>query len=193
MEDGQKRKKAEYRSSLRSKMLIRNALVTLMQQKPFEKITITDIVKEADINRGTFYAHYHDTAEVLDKIREEVVQDVLAAAKLMTPDEIIQDPSELFSNLGELMEKNREYYRTLLSIGCSIEILASAKSAVIEYISTAKAISEYPDQAYIKCALDALAAAVTQAYLDAIIGKVEMSIEQVTQLVSRITYKLMHS
>ena len=193
MEDGQKRKKAEYRSSLRSKMLIRNALVTLMQQKPFEKITITDIVKEADINRGTFYAHYHDTAEVLDKIREEVVQDVLAAAKLMTPDEIIQDPSELFSNLGELMEKNREYYRTLLSIGCSIEILASAKSAVIEYISTAKAVSEYPDQAYIRCALDALAAAVTEAYLDAIIGKVDMSIKQVTQLVSRITYKLMHS
>ena len=193
MEDGQKRKKAEYRSSLRSKMLIRNALVTLMQQKPFEKITITDIVKEADINRGTFYAHYHDTAEVLDKIREEVVQDVLAAAKLMTPDEIIQDPSELFSNLGELMEKNREYYRTLLSIGCSIEILASAKSAVIEYISTAKAVREYPDQAYIRCALDALAAAVTEAYLDAIIGKVDMSIKQVTQLVSRITYKLMHS
>ena len=193
MEDGQKRKKAEYRSSLRSKMLIRNALVTLMQQKPFEKITITDIVKEADINRGTFYAHYHDTAEVLDKIREEVVQDVLAAAKLMTPDEIIQDPSELFSNLGQLMEKNRKYYRTLLSIGCSMEILSSAKSAVIEYISTAKAISEYPDQAYIRCALDALAAAVTEAYLDAIIGKVDMSIKQVTQLVSRITDKLMHS
>lgn len=193
MEDGQKRKKAEYRSSLRSKMLIRNALVTLMQQKPFEKITITDIVKEADINRGTFYAHYHDTAEVLDKIREEVVQDVLAAAKLMTPDEIIQDPSELFSNLGELMEKNREYYRTLLSIGCSMEILSSAKSAVIEYISTAKAVREYPDQAYIRCALDALAAAVTEAYLDAIIGKVDMSIKQVTQLVSRITDKLMHS
>ena len=193
MEDGQKRKKAEYRSSLRSKMLIRNALVTLMQQKPFEKITITDIVKEADINRGTFYAHYHDTAEVLDKIREEVVQDVLAAAKLMTPDEIIQDPSELFSNLGDLMEKNREYYRTLLSIGCSMEILSSAKSAVIEYISTAKAVREYPDQAYIRCALDALAAAVTEAYLDAIIGKVDMSIKQVTQLVSRITDKLMHS
>ena len=33
----QKRRKAEYRSSIRSKLLIRNALVSLMQEKPFEK------------------------------------------------------------------------------------------------------------------------------------------------------------
>ena len=62
----QKRRKAEYRSSSRSKLLIRNALVSLMQEKPFEKITVTDIVKRADINRGTFYAHYKDSRQVLD-------------------------------------------------------------------------------------------------------------------------------
>lgn len=60
-----KRKKAEYRSSIRSKQMIKDALLSLMIEKPFEKISITDIVRRADINRGTFYAHYSNTDEVL--------------------------------------------------------------------------------------------------------------------------------
>ena len=48
------RVRAEYRSSKRSKALIRNALISLMREKPFEEITVTAIVERADINRGTF-------------------------------------------------------------------------------------------------------------------------------------------
>ena len=52
--DEPKRLKAEYRSSIRSKTMIKEALLELMIEKPFDKIAITDIVKKADINRGTF-------------------------------------------------------------------------------------------------------------------------------------------
>ena len=42
----------------RTKKLLRQALTRLMQQKDFQSITVTDVVREADINRGTFYAHF---------------------------------------------------------------------------------------------------------------------------------------
>ena len=84
-----KRTKAEYRSSLRSKRLIREALITMMREKPFEKITITDIVKTADINRGTFYAHYKDIGEVLSSIKELAIAELSAAFDGMTPDIIL--------------------------------------------------------------------------------------------------------
>ena len=45
--------KKEYRSAIRSRRLIRAALLELLQEKKFEKITVTDIVKRADINRST--------------------------------------------------------------------------------------------------------------------------------------------
>ena len=57
-------------------MLIRNALLSLMAEKPFDKITITDIVNRADINRGTFYAHYKNTTEVLEKIQSDAVGEI---------------------------------------------------------------------------------------------------------------------
>lgn len=46
--------KAEYRSSIRSKQLINAALADLLQEKPLDKITVTDVVRRAGINRGTF-------------------------------------------------------------------------------------------------------------------------------------------
>ena len=102
----ERRKKAEYRSSIRSKTLIRNALVSLMQEKPFEKITITDIVRRADINRGTFYAHFKDSREVLERIRSDALSEMKDLVKMME--------SELFperlSRRRRLAEIERGYF-----------------------------------------------------------------------------------
>ena len=52
--------KKNYRNAVRSKKMIRQACLELLQEKPCEKITVTDIVARADLNRSTFYAHYPD-------------------------------------------------------------------------------------------------------------------------------------
>ena len=46
--------KQEDKRIRRTKKLLRQALTQLMQQKDFQSITVTDVVREADINRGTF-------------------------------------------------------------------------------------------------------------------------------------------
>lgn len=63
--------KAEYRSSIRSKNLIKKAVVTLIHQKDLNKITVSDVIREADISRGTFYAHYPDIQSVIEQIYSE--------------------------------------------------------------------------------------------------------------------------
>src|SRR5699024_2581040 len=47
----------------------------MMRQKPFSKITVTEICKLSEINRGTFYLHYYDLDDVLDDIIDMLVQD----------------------------------------------------------------------------------------------------------------------
>ncbi len=47
----------------KSKKAMKEALLTLMKTKDFRKITITDIVKASDLNRGTFYKHYQSKEE----------------------------------------------------------------------------------------------------------------------------------
>lgn len=63
------------RRTLYTKGVIKQAVLELMESKPFEKITITDICKKAEINRGTYYLHYYEPGEVLDELLDEALTD----------------------------------------------------------------------------------------------------------------------
>ena len=61
--------KATYKNALRSKQLIRQALIALLDKKgSMSEVTVSDICHEANINRGTFYNHYGNTTDVLEEI-----------------------------------------------------------------------------------------------------------------------------
>lgn len=60
----------------KSKQALTDALITLLQQKEFRSISITDIVTVADVNRGTFYKHYAYKEDLLDDLVEKVIADL---------------------------------------------------------------------------------------------------------------------
>ena len=41
------------------------ALLSLLEKKPFEYITISEICEKAEVNRSTFYLHYDNTSDLL--------------------------------------------------------------------------------------------------------------------------------
>ena len=45
---------------------LRLGLINLLQEKKFEKITVTDICKRSLVNRITFYKHYEDKHQLLN-------------------------------------------------------------------------------------------------------------------------------
>lgn len=55
------------RRKRRTQKLIIDTFFLLLNEKPFDKITVNQITTLADINRGTFYLHYHDKYELLEK------------------------------------------------------------------------------------------------------------------------------
>lgn len=54
-----------------TKILIKEALSKLLQEKEFDKISIKELCEVAGINRGTFYSHYKDLNELQNKIYDE--------------------------------------------------------------------------------------------------------------------------
>ena len=54
---------------------IRSAYIRLMDTMPKEKITVTLLCKEADINRGTFYLHYETIDDVWKDIENELFEE----------------------------------------------------------------------------------------------------------------------
>lgn len=51
------------------------AMTSLLRQKHFQEITVTDVCREAGVQRSTFYAHYANTAELLQEAVETAIRD----------------------------------------------------------------------------------------------------------------------
>ncbi|GLC86982.1 TetR/AcrR family transcriptional regulator [Lysinibacillus piscis] len=58
---------------LRTRKLIMDSFIELSGEKEFKDITVKDITSEAMINRATFYYHFEDIYDLLDKVLSEVL------------------------------------------------------------------------------------------------------------------------
>lgn len=67
---------SEDRRTRYTRCVIREALMEVLRVKPYSKITVTELCRLAEINRGTFYIHYFDVDDVLDDILTESFSDV---------------------------------------------------------------------------------------------------------------------
>ena len=54
------------------------ALITLLGEKSFEHITVSEICKKAGVNRSTFYLHYENTVDLLNESARFLLDDFVA-------------------------------------------------------------------------------------------------------------------
>ncbi len=60
-----------------TKKIISEAFIAQLTRKPFDKITIKDIVEEAGVNRNTFYYYYSDVYDLLEEIFKKKMMFIL--------------------------------------------------------------------------------------------------------------------
>lgn len=99
----------------KTKMQLRQGLARLMQKKSIKEITVKELVDEVDINRSTFYLHYTDIYQMLEKIEEEAMADIREAMESCPDDctereKIIPFLARFFS----IMDSNRDLSLALL-------------------------------------------------------------------------------
>lgn len=59
----------------KTKQLIQKSFMEILELKSFDSITIGEITKTAQINRGTFYLHYQDKFDLLDQVEQQLFDD----------------------------------------------------------------------------------------------------------------------
>ncbi len=64
-----------------TKRSIAKAFVDLLEEKPFEKITIQDISQKAGVNRQTFYYHFLDIRDLIEWIMNTSEQEIITKNK----------------------------------------------------------------------------------------------------------------
>lgn len=73
-------KKKENRRVRLTKQAIQDSLIELLDDKPIEKISISELCQIADINRTTFYNHYGSQYDVLNEVGENIASRIVRSA-----------------------------------------------------------------------------------------------------------------
>lgn len=60
----------------KTKRAILQALLELVKEDSFSRISIRDLCERAEINRGTFYLHYQDKFDLLERTEDELLEGV---------------------------------------------------------------------------------------------------------------------
>lgn len=63
--------------TVQSRNWLSNSLLTLMNEKPFNKITISEIAEKAELDRRTFYRHFVSKENILDYCIENLYREYL--------------------------------------------------------------------------------------------------------------------
>lgn len=58
-----------------TKQVIKETFLKMLERNSFSKITVTELCRMAEINRGTFYLHYYDMNDVLDDVFNDMLSD----------------------------------------------------------------------------------------------------------------------
>jgi hypothetical protein len=91
------------RRTRRTLSAIREAFITLVNQKDISKITIRDIAELADINRATFYLHYTD---------------------------LLKNPYPILLKLGELLDSEPQLAKYILKAGTKSKYFLKIKTGI---------------------------------------------------------------
>lgn len=94
-----------------TRMVIKNAFITLLKQKPLNKISVKQVCELAEINRATFYKHYADCFDLMDKFEDELIVQLQGIMHRAAP----QNMEQMFQEIFARIQENGEIYLTLTS------------------------------------------------------------------------------
>jgi AcrR family transcriptional regulator len=103
---------------------IKDAFIRLIDAKGFNNLTVSDITREAGVSRGTFYVHYTDKYDLLEKIETTLHDNIqkaiienfdLSTETVETTIDINGAPFQVFTRALHYVNSERHTIKALLS------------------------------------------------------------------------------
>lgn len=94
---------------------LREGLASLMQSKPVNEISVSELTALCDINRGTFYRYYRDVFDMVDKTEKQVFANIEQIAEKYGTD-LETDMPRMMREMFAYFESDRPICRAILGL-----------------------------------------------------------------------------
>jgi AcrR family transcriptional regulator len=116
---------ASARRANRTRKLLQDALLSLLQERSYDAISVQEIVERADVGRTTFYAHYQSKEALFFAAHEGMMNHLSIAIPL--DDLLAEAPSRSMVSIFEHAGSNRALFHTLTHSGSAQIILRGVR------------------------------------------------------------------
>jgi len=113
---------------VKTRQALYQALAGLLKEKEFERITVSDIIREAHVTWKTFYNHYQDKIELVQEYQAMLSREILALQSLHGTLDY-----DYFTDLFTLLEKKDALLSGLMSPRGSLAIQEIMKGTMSGY------------------------------------------------------------
>lgn len=181
----EEKKKKTYRNFTRSEKAIIRAYVELMQKKGRSRITVTDIVNTADLNRSTFYAHFKSADDVREKIQSDIINELTSSLNKRDFRNALSDPYPAMMHVIAFIRKDEEMYKMLLNTEGANKFLKKLRNIVIEKCLSDEVILPYiKDRDEFEMNLRMFIGGYVSVIEDWAAGNINMPVEKTAKIMS---------
>lgn len=176
--------KKEYRCVAKTRGTIRKAFVELLGEKRnMERITVSEIVRKANIAKSTFYNHYDDVYSVVEEFENELIEELGVIFDEMKKSDK-SEYEDYIRRLNLFIKSNEEIYKKLLNSPDSRYFIEKLKSKISKKVfeeSSILPLSHNEHERYTQ--LRFLTNACVDTMMDYLRGAINLSIDETCELI----------
>ena len=116
----------------KTRQQLQHCLAVLLKEKKIQEITVREITEMADLNRGTFYLHYKDVFDLLEKVELELLDELDGTLQRYQASDLHQKLSLIFTDLFVCVQENAEMVQILLGENGDLNFVNQVKERVRE-------------------------------------------------------------
>ena len=112
---------------------LRHGLAELLKEKSIKEIKVKELVEKVDINRSTFYLHYTDIYDMMEKIENELIGEIEELVHTYPVSPFNEDSFPFIEDIFSILAENRDICTALLGPNGDISFLHRIEYLLAEH------------------------------------------------------------
>lgn len=178
---------------IRTRQLLKTALVELIHENGYEKIKVTDITERAMLNRATFYLHYRDKFDLLRQSSEETLDGLIASldSDLKEGEEELayDQPHRTFIQMFEHISLNSQLFKVFLTEKNMSHFTSQMMEVIVDFVSEGMSRKQ-PDDEKLTVPREIAVRYISSAFLGVITWWLEKDMPYTPKYMAKLLMKL---
>lgn len=159
------------RNAQRSIRLLKEAFMELLAEKPYESITVSDVARKADLNRGTLYAHFDNVDDLMRSVMADTTDTISVFLSKAVESGFLEDPLPVLTQVGAYLDENKELTRKLVESRSVEPFVFALESRFREWVQQRIPVNTPKEKEACAFVTDYVAGGVLQTYRSWLLGE----------------------